>query len=209
MTNKRKMPSRGGNKRRPTAQGPRSRAQPYVMEIPLQRGLLELATVGAQSFLWLASVAAIILALGGAAFGVWTLRPVPGYVSEAVEMGSPFGVTFRVENTNGWFALSHLKISCLLVRPPPSDALSVKAKLSLITSSVGPGESASFTCPFRAALGGATGDDLDVALRSELYFHSEYDMPVIGSMSLTDTGGPFVLNTRLLPPRWTGKPGLQ
>jgi hypothetical protein len=177
------------------------------MEIPLQRGLLALAAEGAQSFLWLASVAACIIALGAAAFGVWALRPLPQYTSEAVEMGSPFGVTFRVGNANAWFALSHLKVSCVLVRPPPSDDLAVDAQPAQIASSLAPGERATFTCPLRAAIGGSTGDDLDVALRSELYFRSEYDLPVIGSLRLTDTGGPFVLNTRLLPPRWTGRPG--
>jgi hypothetical protein len=207
MTEKRKVASRGASKRRPAARRPGARAHPPVAEIPLQRGLLELATVGAQSFLWLASVAAVLLAVAGAGFGVWALRPVPGYTSERVEMGSPFGVTFRVENTNGWFALSHLKISCGLVRPPPADALWVEANAARIASDLGPGDSATFTCPFGGALGVSTGDDLDVALRSELYFHSEYDMPLIGAPKLADTGGPFVLNTRLLPPRWTGKPG--
>ena len=70
----------------------------------------------------------------------------------------------------------------------------------------GLGKSATFTCPFRSVLGGSANDDLDVALRSEIYFRSEYDLPVVGSLPLADNRGPFILNTRLLPPRWTAKP---
>ena len=42
---------------------------------------------------------------------------------------------------------------------------------------------------------------------AEIYFRVEYDLPVVGSFRLTDNRGPFILNTRLLPPRWTGKTG--
>ncbi len=178
-----------------------------MAEPPLQQGLVELATIGAQSFLWLVKAVAIIAALAGAAFGVWSLRPFPEYSSEGVTAGSPFAVTFRVENASAWFPLTHLKISCVLMRPEAPDMPPIEADRSRIPAGLGPGESATFTCPFRAALGGSTNDDLDVALRSEIYFRSEYDVPAVGSFRLAENRGPFVLNTRLLPPRWTAKPG--
>jgi hypothetical protein len=160
--------------------------------------LLELATIGAQSFLWLAMVVAIGAALAGVAFAVWSLRPTPEYASDGITAGSPFAVTFRVENTSTWFPLSHLMIRCVLTNPETA----VDVEKSRIPVQLGPGERATFTCPFRG-----TSDDLDAALRSELYFRSEYDMPLRGSFRLSDDRGPFVLNTRLLPPRWTAKPG--
>lgn len=166
-----------------------------------------MAAIGTQSFLWLVMAMATIAALAGAAFGVWSLRPIPAYSSEGITAGSPFAVTFRVENASPWFALSHLKISCVLMRPEAPDAPPVDADGSRIASSLGGRESATFTCPFRAVLGGATNDDLEVALRSEIYFRSEYDLPVVGLFRLVDDRGPFVLNTRLLPPRWTARPG--
>jgi hypothetical protein len=166
-----------------------------------------MASLGAQSFLWLAMVVAGAAALAGAAFGIWSLRPVPEYSSERVKTGSSFAVTFRVENASPWFSLSHLKISCVLMTPEAPNAPPVEATELRVPSGLGPGESATFTCPFRAVLGNATNDDLEVALRSEIYFRSEYDVPVVGSLRLSDTRGPFVLNTRLLPPRWTAKPG--
>jgi hypothetical protein len=173
----------------------------------LQQSLLAMATIGAQSFLWLATVVAIIAGLAGAAFGVWSLRPVPAYSSERVTAGSAFEATVRVENASAWFALSHLKINCALRRPGTSATPPVEADTSRIPARLEPGERATFTCPFGAVAGGSTNDDLDAALRSEIYFRSEYDVPVIGSFRLTDNRGPFVLDTKLLPPRWTAKPG--
>ena len=195
MTSPKRTPARRGKKssRRRTA---------VAAEPPLQQGLLEMATVGAQSFLWLAMVVAIIAALAGAAFGIWSLRPVPVYLAERVKAGSPFAVTFWVENSSTWFPLSHLKISCALARLETLEMPPVDADMSRIPERLEPGQSATFTCPFRG-----TSDDLDVALRTELYLRSEYDEPVFGAFRLSNTRGPLVLNTRLLPPRWTAKPG--
>ena len=153
-----------------------------------------MAAIGTQSLLWLVMAVATLAALAGAAFGIWSLRPVPEYSSEGITEGSPFAVTFRVENASPWFSLSRLKISCALTDMPPVDANGPRPPASL-----GPRETATFTCPFQS-------DDLDVALRSELYFRSEYDVPAAGSVRLADDRGPFILNTKLWPPRWTGKP---
>jgi hypothetical protein len=193
MTSTKRKPARRGKK------SPRRRSA-AVAELPLQQGLVEMATVGVQSLLWLVTFVAIIAALPAAAFGIWSLRPVPAYSSDGVTAGSAFGVTFRVENASDWFPLSHLTIRCVLEGADGADMPPVDADRSRIPARLEPGERATFTCPFRAA-------DLDVALRSEIYFHSEYDAPVLGAWRLTDNGGPFVLNTRLLPPRWTAKPG--
>ena len=158
-----------------------------------------MATVGAQSFLWLLTLLASVAALAAAAFGIWSLRPIPAYSSERVTAGSAFAVTFRIENTSAWFPLSHLKIHCALAGVDAPDMPPADADISRVPDRLEPGEQASFTCPFRAA-------DPEVALRSELYFRSDYDLPGLGVLRIGDNRGPFVLDTRLLPPRWTAKP---
>lgn len=200
MTTTKRKPATRGRKGSPAAKGPsRSRRRPAaVAELPLQQGLVEMATVGAQSLLWLVTVVMVFAALAGAAFGIWSLRPLPAYSSERVTAGSAFAATFRVENVSPWFPLSHLRIHCALTSYATPDM--VEADPSRIPDRLEPGQSATFTCPFPAA-------DLEVALRSEIYFRSEYDVPVLDSFRLTNNGGPFVLDTRLLPPRWTAKPG--
>lgn len=195
---KRKAAARG-RKSSPAPRAPRARKQaPPVAELPLQQGLVEMATVGAQSVVWLATVVVMFVSLAAGAFAVWSLRPLPAYSSDRVTAGSAFQATFRVENVSAWFPLSDLKIHCALTSYETPDM--VAADQSRIPDRLEPGQSATFTCPFPAA-------DLDAALRSEIYFRSEYDLPVLGSFRLTNNGGPFVLDTRLLPPRWTAKPG--
>ncbi len=204
MTSTKRKPARRGKnnkKKSPAASGRPARGRIRVAaELPLQQGLAEMAAIGAQSFLWLATVIAGFVVLAGVAFGAWSLRPVPAYSSDRVTVGSPFAVMFRVDNTSEWFALSHLKIRCVLTGLDAPDRPSVDADTSRIPARLEPGEQAPFTCPFRAA-------DQEVALRSEIYFRSEYDMPGPGAFTLGANGGPFVLNTKLLPPRWTAKPG--
>jgi hypothetical protein len=198
MTTTKRKPAGRGRKNSPAAKtSSRSRRQPAaVTELPLQQGLVEMATVGAQSFLWLVTVVVVFAALAGGAFGIWSLRPLPAYSSERVTAGSAFQATFRVENVSRWFPLSHLRIHCALTRYETPDMV----EASRIPDRLEPGQSATFTCAFPAA-------DLDVALRSEIYFRSEYDAPVLSSFRISNNGGPFVLDTRLLPPRWTAKPG--
>ena len=72
-----------------------------------------------------------------------------------------------------------------------------------------PGQSATFTCPFRSLIGHPINEDPGIAQRSEIYFRAEYDLPLprfLGAIRITDNSAPFFLNTRLLPPRWTAKP---
>jgi hypothetical protein len=205
MTSTRRKTAKRGKKKSRAAKRPRSGKQApgqdsvALAELPVQQGLLEMATIGAQSFLWLATLAASIAALAGVAFGVWSLRPVPAYSSDGVTIGSAFAVTFRVKNTSRWFPLAHLKIRCVVDGIDAPDMPPVEADPSHIPESLEPGEQATFTCPFRAA-------DPEVALRSELYFRSEYDLPRFDRFRLGDNRGPFVIDTRLLPPRWTAKP---
>jgi len=202
---------RSGKRNPPTARRSRSQRRPRAIEPPpsLQQGLIELASDGAQSFLWVGVTLTIIAAIAAAAFGIWSLRPIPSYASEGVEAGSPFGVTFRIENTNAWFPMSNLRIRCVLAHGGASEMPPVEAsdlRFPGATSVLEPGQSATFKCPFRALPGSANGDELGVALRSEIYFRSEYDLPVVRSFRVTNNKGPFILNTRFLPPRWTGKP---
>ena len=176
---------------------------------PLQAGLIEMATVGAQSVLWLVLAGAVLAAVAGAAVIIWSLRPVPLYLSERVKRGSPFDVEFWMENTSAWFAMSHLGISCALTYPgapdlPPTPASDVQ--LPGHPTDLAPGEVAIFRCPFPTVLRGA--DEIGVATRAEIYFRLEYDLPVFGWLRLSDDRGPFVLNTKLLPPRWTGRPDI-
>ena len=174
----------------------------------LEEGLVEMATIGARSFLWLVLVATALAAVAGAAVIPWSLRPVPVYLSERIKAGSPFDVEFWMENSSSWFAMSHLSISCSLSYPgapelPPTPATDLQ--LPGNPTALGPRQMAVFKCPFPAALRGT--DEIDVARRAEIYFRSEYDLPVLGWFRVSDGRGPFVLNTRLLPPRWTGKSG--
>jgi hypothetical protein len=200
-------------KRKPTrrtkgrpASGSRARRQLPVTELPLEQGLAEMAAIGAQSFVWLVLVVAAMAAVVGAGVIAWSLRPVPVYLSERVKTGSPFDVEFWMENSSAWFAMSHLSISCVLAYPgapdlPPTPASDLRLPGNPVA--LAPGEMAIFKCPFPAALRGT--DEIGVATRAEIYFRSEYDLPVFGSFRLTDNRGPFVLNTKLLPPRWAGK----
>jgi hypothetical protein len=202
-----------GKKGVPAAKRPRARKQTRPVAPPpsLEQGLRELAYDGALSFLSVGVTLTIIIGLAVAAFGVWSLRPMPGFASDGVEAGSPFDVTFRVENTSAWFPLSNLKINCVLTYAGVPEIPSIAASDLRLPggngTALGPGESTTFKCPFRSRLKASSNDELGVALRSEVYFHSEYDLPLLGSYRIGANNGPFVLNTRLLPPRWTGKPG--
>jgi len=174
----------------------------------LEEGLVEMATIGARSFLWLVLVATALAAVAGAAVIAWSLRPVPVYLSERIKAGSPFAVEFWMESSTSWFAMSHLSISCSVRYPcapelPPTPATDLQLPGNPIA--LGPREMAVFKCPFPAPL--RATDEIDVARRAEIYFRSEYDLPVLGWFRVSDDRGPFVLNTRLLPPRWTGKSG--
>ena len=203
---KRKPARRGNRKKRSSAAKatrPRERL-PLAAELPVRQGLLEIATIGAQSLLWLATLIVSAAVLVGAGFALWSLRPVPAYSSERVTIGSAFAVEFHVENTSQWFPLARLTIDCVLVGVDAPAMPPVAANVSRIPARLEPGQHASFTCPFRAA-------DPEVALRSELHFRSAYDLPGdlpgLGRVRLTNDSGPFVLDAKLLPPRWTAKPG--
>ena len=68
-----------------------------------------------------------------------------------------------------------------------------------------PGQSATFTCPFRSLIGHPINEDPGIAQRSEIYFQAKYDVPLIDFLRLTDNSVRFFLNTHLLPPRWTSR----
>lgn len=153
----------------------------------------------------------VIGLLAGVAFGVWSLRPTPSYSSEDLTTGSAFDVVFRVENKNPWFALSNLKISCVVAHVrasgmEPTMIGATNVRFPAGASGLEPGESAAFTCPFRTLIGHPINDDPSVAQRAEIYFRAEYDVPLSGSFRITDNSAHFSLNTHLLPPRWTSKP---
>lgn len=210
-TKTRQRQNRNGKRTSPAAKRPRSPRQSRSAEPPpsLQQGLIELASDSAQSFLWVGLALALIVAIAGAAFGIWSLRPTPSYSSRGVEAGSPFDVTFQVENPSAWFSLSNLRISCVLARGGVAQRPSIEAsdiRFPGNASNLEPGQSATFRCPFHALSGNSNDDDLDLALRSEVYFRSEYDLSVIRSLRLTDIEGPFSLDRKLLPPRWTAGP---
>jgi hypothetical protein len=209
MARKRKAPDRN-NKRRAAPARPRRRAQPLVREIPLRQGLQAFASEGFQSLFWVIVAASAIAVAAGLAAGIWALRPIPEYTSDGVETGSPFDVTFQIRNTSRWFALSRPGIDCILAWPGAPDVPPVKSSdLRVLSGSslrLEPGQSGSFRCPFPPALRDATNGETATALRSRIYFRTTYDLPLYESFQLSDTRGPFVLNTRLLPPRWTAKP---
>lgn len=154
----------------------------------------------------------ILLMLAGVALGVWSLRPTPSYSSADLTAGSPFDVTFRVENRNPWFPLANLRISCVLAHVRASGIPPTLIRANDVRFQAGsgsglePGESATFTCPFRTLIGHPINEDPAVAQRAEIYFRGEYDIPLLGSFRMSDNSVPFFLNTRVLPPRWTSKP---
>jgi hypothetical protein len=174
--------------------------------------LLLMARSGAQSARRAFLALTIIGMIAGVALTAWSLRPTPSYSSGEVTVGSPFDVTFRAENRNPWFALANLRIICVLAHvrasgmaPTLIDATDVRFPIGE-ASGLEPGQSATFTCPYRTLIGHPINDDLGITQRAEIYFRGEYDLPLFGSFRITDNSAPFFLNTRLLPPRWTSKP---
>jgi hypothetical protein len=106
----------------PTRRSPNGHGQQLLgADQPLQEGLVEMATIGAQSVLWLFLAVGILAAVAGVAVLAWSLRPVPVYLSERVKRGSPFDVEFWIENSSSWFGMSHLSISCVLTYPGTPD----------------------------------------------------------------------------------------
>ena len=185
--------------------------------LPFDQELLQLAKGAAGTLQRVLLTLLVLAALVGTAAGLWALRPRPTFSSAGVVTGSPFDVTFRVENRDPWFPLSNLRVGCVLaqVRASPSSPTMVDPAMVDATNlrlsgkqanGLEPGESGTFTCPFRADLIEVTNDDPGIAQRAEIYFRSQYDLPLIGSLRITDDSARFVLNTRVLPPRWTRKP---
>ena len=179
--------------------------------VPLEQELMHLAR-GAAGTLKRAVLAALILfAVATLAAIVWSLRPVPRFASDDVTASSPFDVTFRVANRHAWLPLANLRIYCVLaqVRALPIEPKIVEAENvrlgGALPDGLAPGASGSFTCPLRGLLGPADRDDAGVAQRAEIYFRSRYDLPLPGSPRLTQNSPTYILNTRLIPPRWTIK----
>jgi hypothetical protein len=169
-----------------------------------------MARGGARSLQQTLMVFVIIALVGGAAFGVWSLRPTPGYASEDVLAGSPFDVTFRAENTNPLISLSNVKLSCVLAHVraspiPPTLIEATDVRFPAGNARLAPGEAVTFRCPFRAALGHSINDDSGIATRAEIFFRSAYDLDLFGGIPLRDDSTRYFLNTRLLPPRWTSR----
>ncbi len=200
-----------------TRSGPPRQSRARVRPLPpprltLKQELMMMARDGARSLERLFLTLIVLMVVAGAAFGAWSLRPIPSYSSEEVKDGSPFDVTFKVENKDPWFALANLKVGCVLdhVRAsglPPTllEATDVRFP-SRTATDLEPGESATFSCPYRMLIGHPINDDPGIVQRSEIYFQAKYDLPLIGSIRLTDNSARFFLNTRLLPPCWTSKP---
>ncbi|MDP1840110.1 MAG: hypothetical protein Q8N31_02485 [Reyranella sp.] len=209
---RRKPQESGATRARP---GPRKQTRARAALPPpltLQQELLLMARSGLRSARQAVMALVVLALLAGIALGVWSLRPTPTYSSADLTAGSPFDVTFRVENKNPWFALSNLRISCVLdhvrasgIPPTLIGANDVRFQAGN-GSGLEPGESATFTCPFRTLIGHPINDDPAIAQRAEIYFRGEYEVPLLGSFRMSDNSVPFFLNTRVLPPRWTSKP---
>ena len=212
MARKQRKPAPPGAAR---ATGPRKRRSPRAPlppPQPFEQELLQLARSAAGTLRRALITLLVIAAIGGAAAGLWALRPSPTFSSGDLATGSSFDVTFRVENTDPRLTLFNLKISCILaqVRALPIEPTMVEATNVRFSgkeaNNLAPGESGTFTCPFRGALTELTNDDPGIAQRAEIYFRSQYDLPLIGSLRVTDNSAHFFLNTRVLPPRWTRLP---
>jgi hypothetical protein len=180
--------------------------------VPLEQELMHLARGAASTVKrWVIGLL-VLFVVATLAAALWSLRPVPSFASDDVTAGSPFDVTFKVENDNAWLPIHNLRIYCVLaqVRALPIEPTIVEAaNLRLggtLAGGLASGASGSFTCPLRSTLGQADRDDAGVVQRAEIYFRSRYDLPLIGSIRLTENSPLFILNTRLIPPRWTMKP---
>lgn len=204
--------SRKAPGRRPSPQtrpkSPKQRRAPAPPPPALGQELLGLARDGGHALRQFLVAVAFIGAIAAAAFGVWSARPTPGYSSEGLTTGSPFDVTFTVENESPWFALSNLGIRCIVdhirasgLPPTMVEATDVRFP-SPHAATLAPGESATFSCPFRALIGHPINDDPDIVRRSEIHFRAEYDVPFLRSFRMTDNSAHLVFDTRPLPPRW-------
>lgn len=186
----------------------RTAAAPPPPPIPLQQQLLVFGREGAQAFRQILLAVVAIAAIVGIGLGVWSLRPTPGYASEGLTTGSPFDLTFKVENQSSWLELSNLSISCIVdhIRASGLPPTRVEAKDVRFPSpgipTLQPGETATFTCPFRVLIGHPINDDPDIVRRSAIYFHAEYDVPFWRSFRIADNSAHFSFDTRPIPPRW-------
>jgi hypothetical protein len=195
---------------RPKAKSPKRTRAPVAPPppVPLQQQLLVFGREGAQAFRQIIIAIMFIAAIIGVALGVWSFRPTPAYSSEGLATGSPFDLTFKVENESPWFELSNLGISCIVdhIRASGLPATRVEAKdvrfPSAGSSTLQPGQSATFTCPFRALIGHPINNDPDIVRRSEIYFHAEYDLPFLRSFRISHDSAHFYFDTRPIPPRW-------
>lgn len=176
--------------------------------IPLQQQLLVFGREGAHALRQMLVAVVIIASIVGIGLGVWSIRPTPAYSSEGLTTGSPFDLTFKVENESPWFELSNLSVSCIVdhirasgLPPTRVEAKDVRFPLPGV-STLQPGESATFTCPFRALIGHPINADPDIVRRSEIYFHAEYDVPLLRSFRIAHDSAHFFFDTRPIPPRW-------
>jgi hypothetical protein len=171
-----------------------------------------LARDGAHALRQMLLAVLVVAAIAGVAFAVWSLRPTPSYSSEDLAAGSPFDGTFRVENDSPWFAMSNLRFTCVVAHVrgsgmPPASVEATDLRFPAgPAAALEPGEAATFTCPFRALIGHPINDDPGIVQRAEIYFRAEYELPLLGTIRLTDNSAHFFFNTRLLPPRWTRVP---
>jgi hypothetical protein len=198
----------------PKPRAPRRPRTPKAQPPPptLEQELKLLARDGAQLLRqWLIAVL-IIGAIAGVAFAVWSIRPTPAYSSEELATGSPFDVTFKMENESSWFPLSNLRIHCIVAHirasglPPTIVEARNERFPSPSAASLEPGASASFTCPFRSLIGHPINEDPDIVRRSEIYFRAEYEVPYLPSIRITDNSPHFFFDTHVLPPRWVPTP---
>lgn len=194
---------------RPAKKAPPPPPPPIV---PIDQELLHLARGAAGTVKRMVIGGLVLFILATLAAVLWSLRPVPTYASDDVTAGSPFDVAFKVENDNPWLPINNLRVYCVLaqVRALPIEPQIVEAaNLQLggtLAGGLEPGAAGRFTCPLRGTLGQADRDDAGIAQRAEIYFRSRYDLPLIGSVRLTENSAHYILNTRLIPPRWTLKP---
>jgi hypothetical protein len=187
--------------------------KPSLPPPPTLRQELLMMARGAARTVQHAFLTLVVLGLiAGVAFAAWSLRPIPAFSAEDLTVGSPFDVTFRAENSNPWFAMAKLRITCVVAEVrasamPPAAVEATDVRFPAGTpSGLAPGEAATFRCPFRSLIGHPINDDPAVAQRAEIYFRSEYDLELFRSFRLSDNSAHFGLDMRFLPPRWVRKP---
>ena len=147
-------------------------------------------------------VASVYQIEGGAP---WLVAPTfaPGSPSS----GNSFDIPFTVTNKSAFFSINHLRILCGFEKLR-TNARSGLEQMSITASdgkaSIGPLQSAPYTCPLNRMIAFAGATKFEEAT---IVFLTEYDSHLPWVSRTKSESDFFTLNTSTIPPQWAiGKP---